>query len=99
MKPSHQCTKQSLSGGYFWKRSILLEEVDFIGGGVFLEEVFFLLEEVIIFGGGRFCWRRCIFLEEVFFVGGGDVCFWSRVALTGHRISWKPVVVKNQDTL
>ena len=54
-----------------------------------MEEVFFLLEEVIrpIFGGGRFCWRRCIFwnLEEVFFVGGGDVCFWSRVALTGHR--------------
>jgi len=73
----------------------LLEEVYFFGGSVFL------LEEVIrpIFGGGRFCWRRCIFLEEVFFVGGGDVCFWSRVALTGHRISWKPVVVKNQDTL
>ena len=22
---------------------------------------------------------------SVFFVGGGDVCFWSRVALTGHR--------------
>ena len=37
-----------------------MEEVDFVGGGVF-------------FGG------------SVFFVGGGDVCFWSRVALTGHR--------------
>ena len=84
---------------------IFLEEVNFVGGGRFhwrrciFGGSVFLLEEVIIFGGGRFCWRRCIFLEEVFFVGGGDVCFWSRVALTGHRISWKPVVVKNQDTL
>ena len=67
-------------GHYFWRRSILLEEVYFFGGSVFL------LEEVIIFGGGRFCWRRCIFWRKCFFVGGGDVCFWSRVALTGHRI-------------
>ena len=61
----------------------MLEEVDFIRGGVFLEEVFFFV------GGGDYFWRRSIsleevyFLEEVFFVvGGGDVCFWSRVALT-----------------
>jgi len=41
----------------------------------FLEEVFF------------FCWKRSLFLEEVYFVGGGDVSFWSRVALTGHRMN------------
>ena len=48
---------------FCWRRSLglFLEEVDFVGGGVFF-------------------WRKC------FFVGGGDVCFWSRVALTGHRI-------------
>ena len=57
-----------------------MEEVYFVGGGVFFGGSVFLLEEVIIFGGGVFFWRKC------FFVGGGDVCFWSRVALTGHRI-------------
>ena len=46
-----------------------------------MEAVDFLLEEVFFVGGGVFFWRKC------FFVGGGDVCFWSRVALTGHRNS------------
>ena len=56
-----------------------------------MEEVYFL-EEVLFVGGGHYFWRRSILLEEVyffggsvFFVGGCDVCFWSRVALTGHR--------------
>ena len=49
----------------------MLEEVDFIGGGVFLEEVFFcwrkslFLEEVDFVGGGVFFWRKCFLLEEV----------------------------------
>ena len=63
-----------IGGSVFcWMRCIFLEEVFFIGGGVFFWRKCFLLEEVYFFGG------------SVFFVGGGDVCFWSRVALTGHR--------------
>jgi len=76
MKPSHQCTKQEdiFGGGRFhWRRCIFLDEVFFCWRrSLFLEEVDFI-------GGGVFFGRKC------FFVGGGDVCFWSRVALTGHR--------------
>ena len=73
MKPSYQCTKQSLSGGYFWRRSISLEEVYF-------------LEEVLFVGGGHYFWRRSILLEEVYFFGGsffvgGGHYFWRRSIL------------------
>ena len=46
-----------------------MEEVDFVGGGVFFWRKCFLLEEVIIVGGHYF-WSRSILLEEVYSFGG-----------------------------
>ena len=43
---------------FSWRRSLFLEEVDFL-----LEEVFFI-------GGGVFFWRKCFLLEEVMCVFG-----------------------------
>ena len=74
---------------FCWRRSLFLEEVDFVGGGVFFwRKCFFcwrrslFLEEVDFVGGGVFfwrkffCWRRSLFLEEVDFVGGRPCRTW-----------------------
>ena len=49
---------------FCWRRSLFLEEVDFVGGGVFFWRKCF------------FCWRRSLFLEEVDFVGGRPCRTW-----------------------
>jgi len=67
VKPRPCCQRISIFGGsvFCWRRSLFLEEVDFVGGGMYsFGGSVFLLEEVIIVGGGRFYWRRRVWFLE-----------------------------------